>query len=50
LLKNFSGKYVKFSFTEEEIEDVIDVNWPHTRDFNRELGQIIVTYVKLLYS
>jgi hypothetical protein len=26
LLKNFSGKYVKFSFTEEEIEDVIDVN------------------------
>lgn len=23
LLKNFSGKYVKFSFTEEEIEDVI---------------------------
>jgi len=24
LLKNFSGKYVKFSFTEEEIEDVID--------------------------
>ena len=24
LLKNFSGKYVKFSFTEEAIEDVID--------------------------
>jgi len=24
LLKNFSGKYVKFSFTEEEIEDVIE--------------------------
>jgi len=24
LLKNFSGKYVKFSFTEEEVEDVID--------------------------
>jgi len=24
LLKNFSGKYVKFSFTEEEIEDVVD--------------------------
>ncbi|OHD25756.1 MAG: hypothetical protein A2Y34_05525 [Spirochaetes bacterium GWC1_27_15] len=23
LLKNFSGKYVKFSFTEEEIEDVV---------------------------
>jgi len=24
LLKNFSGKYVKFSFTEEEVEDVMD--------------------------
>jgi len=24
LLKNFSGKYVKFSFTEEEVEDVIE--------------------------
>ena len=24
LLKNFSGKYVKLSFTEEEIEDVVD--------------------------
>ena len=24
LLKNFSGKYVKFNFTEEEVEDVID--------------------------
>ena len=24
LLKNFSGKYVKFSFTEEEVEDVVD--------------------------
>ena len=24
LLKNFSGKYVKFSFTEEEIEDVVN--------------------------
>lgn len=23
LLRNFSGKYVKFSFTEEEIEDVV---------------------------
>jgi len=24
LLKNFSGKYVKFSFTEEEVEDVME--------------------------
>ena len=24
LLKNFSGKYIKFSFTEEEIEDVME--------------------------
>jgi len=28
LLKNFSGCYVKLSFTEEEIEDVVDEDEP----------------------
>lgn len=32
LLKNFSGKYVKFSFTEEEIEDVINDDDPKDDD------------------
>jgi len=32
LLKNFSGKYVKFSFTEEEVEDVIDEEETESED------------------
>jgi len=32
LLKNFSGKYVKFSFTEEEVEDVMDEEETESED------------------
>jgi len=32
LLKNFSGKYVKFSFTEEEVEDVIEEGTEEAED------------------
>jgi len=32
LLKNFSGKYVKFSFTEEEVEDVMDEEETESKD------------------
>jgi len=32
LLKNFSGKYVKFSFTEEEVEDVIEEEETESED------------------
>jgi len=31
-LKNFSGKYVKFSFTEEEVEDVIEEDTEEQED------------------
>jgi len=32
LLKNFSGKYVKFSFTEEEVEDVMEEDTEESED------------------